>query len=137
MFFRSRVWNNMVSFLFIFSIFRIRTSMLRCSCFNFILWISTLALLLSTVLWQLTLMRDISSLFYFSLFYVILFINFCPFLAQKMVNGGTVNSWFCINFSRNVQDTVARDFCHELAHMCYISGMVLVLGLFAGFKSSH
>ncbi|KAL3716352.1 hypothetical protein ACJRO7_008022 [Eucalyptus globulus] len=44
-------------------------------------------------------------------------------MNKKMVNGGTVNNWFCINFSRNVQDTVARDFCHELAHMCYISGM--------------
>ncbi|OWM82968.1 hypothetical protein CDL15_Pgr005368 [Punica granatum] len=44
-------------------------------------------------------------------------------MNKKMVNGGTVNNWFCINFSRNVQDPVARDFCNELAHMCYISGM--------------
>ncbi|CAJ2667198.1 unnamed protein product [Trifolium pratense] len=41
----------------------------------------------------------------------------------KMVNGGTVNNWFCVNFSRNVQDSVARGFCSELAHMCYVSGM--------------
>lgn len=46
------------------------------------------------------------------------------FLLQKMVNGGTVNNWICINFSRNVQDSVARGFCYELAQMCYISGMV-------------
>lgn len=45
-------------------------------------------------------------------------------LFQKMVNGGTVNNWICINFSRNVQDSVARGFCYELAQMCYISGMV-------------
>lgn len=45
-------------------------------------------------------------------------------LFQKMVNGGTVNSWICINFSRNVQDSVASGFCYELAQMCYISGMV-------------
>ncbi|KAK4765797.1 hypothetical protein SAY87_007439 [Trapa incisa] len=44
-------------------------------------------------------------------------------MNKKMVNGGTVNNWFCINFSRNVQESVARDFCNELAHMCYISGM--------------
>ncbi|XP_052185277.1 protein argonaute 1-like [Diospyros lotus] len=39
-------------------------------------------------------------------------------------NGGTVNSWICINFSRNVQDSVACSFCSELAQMCVISGMV-------------
>ncbi|KAK7314734.1 hypothetical protein VNO77_33262 [Canavalia gladiata] len=44
-------------------------------------------------------------------------------MNKKMVNGGTVNNWFCINFSRNVQDSVARGFCYELAQMCYISGM--------------
>lgn len=41
-----------------------------------------------------------------------------------MVNGGRVNNWACINFSRNVQDSAARGFCHELAIMCQISGMV-------------
>ncbi|PIA26674.1 hypothetical protein AQUCO_09100081v1 [Aquilegia coerulea] len=44
-------------------------------------------------------------------------------MNKKMVNGGTVNNWMCINFSRNVQESVARGFCHELAQMCYISGM--------------
>ncbi|WJX71836.1 argonaute 1 [Trifolium repens] len=44
-------------------------------------------------------------------------------MNKKMVNGGTVNNWFCVNFSRNVQDSVARGFCSELAQMCYISGM--------------
>lgn len=43
---------------------------------------------------------------------------------QRMVNGGTVNSWICINFARNVQDNVAHSFCHELAQMCMTSGMV-------------
>lgn len=43
---------------------------------------------------------------------------------QRMVNGGTVNNWICINFARNVQDGVARSFCHELAQMCNTSGMV-------------
>jgi eukaryotic translation initiation factor 2C len=40
-----------------------------------------------------------------------------------MVNGGRVSHWACINFSRNVQDSAARVFCHELAIMCQISGM--------------
>nr|AIN75617.1 argonaute 1 [Dimocarpus longan] len=44
-------------------------------------------------------------------------------MNKKMVNGGTVNHWICINFSRNVQDSVARGFCYELAQMCYVSGM--------------
>ncbi|PPS04291.1 hypothetical protein GOBAR_AA16354 [Gossypium barbadense] len=42
---------------------------------------------------------------------------------SKMVNGGTVNNWICINFSRQVQDSVALRFCYELSQMCYISGM--------------
>lgn len=40
-----------------------------------------------------------------------------------MVNCGKVSSWACINFSRHVQDSVARSFCHELAMMCQVSGM--------------
>ncbi|CAN1754430.1 Protein argonaute 1 [Linum perenne] len=44
-------------------------------------------------------------------------------MNKKMVNGGTVNNWICINFSRQVQDSVARGFCYELAQMCHISGM--------------
>lgn len=47
-----------------------------------------------------------------------------------MFNGGTVNNWMCINFSRYVQDSVTRGFCYELAQMCYISGMVITLVLF-------
>ncbi|XLR66441.1 hypothetical protein S83_017113 [Arachis hypogaea] len=48
-------------------------------------------------------------------------------MNKKMVNGGTVNHWFCINFSRNVQDSVARTFCYELAQMCQVSGMAFNL----------
>ncbi|ONM14924.1 argonaute1c [Zea mays] len=44
-------------------------------------------------------------------------------MNKKMVNGGRVSNWACINFSRNVQDSAARGFCHELAIMCQISGM--------------
>jgi eukaryotic translation initiation factor 2C len=44
-----------------------------------------------------------------------------------MVNGGRVSNWACINFSRNVQDSAARGFCHELAIMCQISGMDFAL----------
>ncbi|GMI71480.1 ARGONAUTE 1 [Hibiscus trionum] len=44
-------------------------------------------------------------------------------MNKKMVNGGTVKNWICINFSRQVQDNLAQRFCYELAQMCYISGM--------------
>lgn len=43
---------------------------------------------------------------------------------QKMINGMTVSRWACINFSRSVQESVARGFCNELAQMCQVSGMV-------------
>ncbi|KAI5080699.1 hypothetical protein GOP47_0003882 [Adiantum capillus-veneris] len=42
---------------------------------------------------------------------------------KKMVNGGVVNNWACINFSRGVQDSSAFRFCQELASMCRVSGM--------------
>ncbi|KAM0874017.1 hypothetical protein ACQ4PT_037690 [Festuca glaucescens] len=42
---------------------------------------------------------------------------------KKMVNGGRVNDWICINFSRNVPDSAATSFCRQLAEMCQISGM--------------
>ena len=45
-------------------------------------------------------------------------------MNKKMVNRGTVNSWPCVNFSRSVQDSVARSFYHELAQMCQISDIV-------------
>ncbi|XP_061373942.1 protein argonaute 10-like isoform X2 [Gastrolobium bilobum] len=44
-------------------------------------------------------------------------------MNKKMINGMTVSRWACINFSRSVQDSVARTFCNELAQMCQISGM--------------
>lgn len=44
--------------------------------------------------------------------------------AQKMINGMTVSRWACINFSRSVQESVARGFCNELVQMCQVSGMV-------------
>ncbi|KAL6957166.1 hypothetical protein U1Q18_042643, partial [Sarracenia purpurea var. burkii] len=44
-------------------------------------------------------------------------------MNKKMINGMTVNRWACINFSRGVQDSVARGFCNELAQMCQVSGM--------------
>ncbi|KAL2555325.1 Protein argonaute 1 [Forsythia ovata] len=57
-------------------------------------------------------------------------------MNRRMVNGGTVNSWICINFAHNVQDSVARSFCHDLAQMCITSGMAFnpepVLPVFSG-----
>ncbi|KAK1390581.1 Argonaute 10 [Heracleum sosnowskyi] len=44
-------------------------------------------------------------------------------MNKKMINGMTVSRWACINFSRSVQENVARGFCSELARMCQVSGM--------------
>ncbi|KAG2728156.1 hypothetical protein I3843_01G187300 [Carya illinoinensis] len=44
-------------------------------------------------------------------------------MNKKMINGMTVTRWACINFSRSVQESVARGFCNELAQMCQVSGM--------------
>eukprot|EP00262_Sarcandra_glabra_P017248 TRINITY_DN5837_c0_g3_i1.p1 TRINITY_DN5837_c0_g3~~TRINITY_DN5837_c0_g3_i1.p1 ORF type:complete len:696 (-),score=80.34 TRINITY_DN5837_c0_g3_i1:231-2252(-) len=47
-------------------------------------------------------------------------------MNKKMFNGGAVNYWMCINFTRNVPEAVARGFCYELAEMCRTSGMTFV-----------
>ncbi|XP_010940262.1 protein argonaute 1A [Elaeis guineensis] len=44
-------------------------------------------------------------------------------MNKKMVNGGRVQNWMCISFARNVHESVARGFCHELVQMCRTSGM--------------
>lgn len=51
-----------------------------------------------------------------------------------MVNGGIVNNWMCLNFARNVQDSLASGFCSELAQMCTISGMVHTASLLFCFN---
>ncbi|KAL6603356.1 hypothetical protein ACP70R_043717 [Stipagrostis hirtigluma subsp. patula] len=48
-------------------------------------------------------------------------------MNKKMVNGGRVRSWMCVNFARNVQESVASGFCRELARMCQASGMDFAL----------
>jgi eukaryotic translation initiation factor 2C len=53
---------------------------------------------------------------------------------QKMVNGGVVKHWACINFSRYVTADTAHQFCNELAQMCQTSGMVLAHQQLLGFE---
>ncbi|VAH30859.1 unnamed protein product [Triticum turgidum subsp. durum] len=43
--------------------------------------------------------------------------------CKKMVNGGVVNTWACINFAWEVTDAHALNFCDELVLMCNVSGM--------------
>ncbi|XP_022144917.1 protein argonaute PNH1-like isoform X2 [Momordica charantia] len=44
-------------------------------------------------------------------------------MNKKVINGSVVRYWACINFSRNVQESIARGFCQQLVQMCQISGM--------------
>ncbi|XP_018492188.1 protein argonaute 1 [Raphanus sativus] len=44
-------------------------------------------------------------------------------MNKKMIDGGTVSNWICVNFSRQVPDDLARAFCQGLAQMCHTSGM--------------
>uniref|UniRef100_A0A0E0JW28 Piwi domain-containing protein n=1 Tax=Oryza punctata TaxID=4537 RepID=A0A0E0JW28_ORYPU len=43
---------------------------------------------------------------------------------KKMVNGGRVKSWACVNFCWTVREYAARNFCYDLGFMCRESGMV-------------
>ncbi|KAL2630171.1 hypothetical protein R1flu_014857 [Riccia fluitans] len=44
-------------------------------------------------------------------------------IGMKLIDGGVVNHWACINFSCNVHDADARRFCNDLAETCSKSGM--------------
>ncbi|PKU67875.1 protein argonaute 1A-like [Dendrobium catenatum] len=48
-------------------------------------------------------------------------------MNKKMVNGGRVSNWTCINFAQNVRENDIRRFCYELASMCQKSGMEFTL----------
>jgi eukaryotic translation initiation factor 2C len=42
-------------------------------------------------------------------------------MRRKMVNGGIIKHWACINFSQYVTADAAHQFCNELAQMCQTS----------------
>ncbi|KAM7280556.1 hypothetical protein ACFE04_007690 [Oxalis oulophora] len=42
---------------------------------------------------------------------------------KRFINGGTVNHWMCINFSRSVGDGVIHGFCRRLVEVCQGLGM--------------
>ncbi|KAG6587931.1 Protein argonaute PNH1, partial [Cucurbita argyrosperma subsp. sororia] len=44
-------------------------------------------------------------------------------MNKKVINGSVVRYWACINFSRNVQESIACGFCQQLVQMCQVSGM--------------
>ncbi|CAL5184828.1 unnamed protein product [Lathyrus oleraceus] len=44
-------------------------------------------------------------------------------MNKKVINGSTVRYWACINFSRSVQESIARGFCQQLVQKCRILGM--------------
>ncbi|KAK3149042.1 hypothetical protein QOZ80_3AG0212190 [Eleusine coracana subsp. coracana] len=45
-------------------------------------------------------------------------------INKKMINGGTVDNWTCLNFSRMRPEEVQR-FCMDLIHMCNATGMAV------------
>uniref|UniRef100_A0A0D3F187 Piwi domain-containing protein n=2 Tax=Oryza TaxID=4527 RepID=A0A0D3F187_9ORYZ len=45
-------------------------------------------------------------------------------MHKKMINGGRVKSWACVNFCWSVREYAARNFCYDLGFMCRESGMV-------------
>ncbi|CAM6066124.1 unnamed protein product [Sphagnum tenellum] len=42
----------------------------------------------------------------------------------RMVNGGSIRRWACINFSQCVIAEIAPQLCNELTEMCRTSGMI-------------
>ncbi|XP_062158569.1 protein argonaute 5-like isoform X2 [Alnus glutinosa] len=45
-------------------------------------------------------------------------------INKRMINGGRVEFWTCVNFSRQVNRDLAFEFCDQLIDMCNSKGMV-------------
>ncbi|KAJ1293181.1 hypothetical protein BS78_01G048200 [Paspalum vaginatum] len=56
-------------------------------------------------------------------------------INKKMINGGTIDNWTCLNFSRMRPEDVHR-FCMDLTHMCNVTGMVVNPHPFIEVKSA-
>uniref|UniRef100_A0A7N0U702 Protein argonaute 7 n=2 Tax=Kalanchoe fedtschenkoi TaxID=63787 RepID=A0A7N0U702_KALFE len=57
-------------------------------------------------------------------------------IDKKMFNGGTVQNWTCVSFSRLREDAVHR-FCHQLIDMCCKKGMVFDKNPVIAVGSAH
>ncbi|CAN6322278.1 unnamed protein product [Urochloa humidicola] len=56
-------------------------------------------------------------------------------INKKMINGGTIDNWTCLNFSRMRPEEVQR-FCMDLTHMCNATGMSVNPRPFVEVKSA-
>ncbi|KAL0534162.1 hypothetical protein IC582_028446 [Cucumis melo] len=45
-------------------------------------------------------------------------------INKKMINGGRVDYWGCVNFSSRLDPGLPSEFCHQLVSMCNSKGMV-------------
>lgn len=45
-------------------------------------------------------------------------------IDKKMINGGRVDYWGCVNFSSRLDPGLPSEFCHQLVSMCNSKGMV-------------
>ncbi|RVX20120.1 Protein argonaute MEL1 [Vitis vinifera] len=58
-------------------------------------------------------------------------------IDKKMVNGGTVQFWTCLNFSFRVHQDLPSGFCRELVNMCVSKGMVFNPNPLLPIQSAH
>ncbi|KAL3681567.1 hypothetical protein R1sor_024523 [Riccia sorocarpa] len=58
-------------------------------------------------------------------------------LDKKLLDGGIVKVWACINFSPRVNDHVAAKFCRELVEMCNQAGMHFSREMTLSIKSAR
>ncbi|KAG6682438.1 hypothetical protein I3842_13G141500 [Carya illinoinensis] len=58
-------------------------------------------------------------------------------INKKMINGGTVDFWTCVNFSTRVNRDLPSEFCDQLINMCNSKGMVFNPHPLIHIRSAH
>ncbi|XP_015577594.1 protein argonaute 5 isoform X2 [Ricinus communis] len=58
-------------------------------------------------------------------------------INKKMVNGGSVNFWTCVNFSLNINRDLPAEFCRQLIQMCVSKGMAFNPNPIIPISSAH
>ncbi|XP_065869022.1 protein argonaute 5-like isoform X1 [Euphorbia lathyris] len=58
-------------------------------------------------------------------------------INKKMVNGGRVDFWTCVNFSSQINRDLPKEFCRQLIQMCVSKGMEFNTNALIPIRAAH